>query len=71
MNSSTIEGRSYQIDGSAEKGLDEKESQRDSAVAGDWKDEDIVYPDGGLRAWLIVAGVRPYRVSVCIPRVMG
>lgn len=28
-----------------------------------WKDEDIVYPDGGLRAWLIVAGVR----SHCFP----
>ncbi|EAU80686.2 hypothetical protein CC1G_08293 [Coprinopsis cinerea okayama7 len=27
-----------------------------ASLGSDWKDEDIVYPDGGLRAWMVVIG---------------
>ncbi|KAH6887338.1 major facilitator superfamily domain-containing protein [Coprinopsis sp. MPI-PUGE-AT-0042] len=37
------------------EGLSE-EDNKNTTIATGWKDEDIVYPDGGLRAWLIVAG---------------
>ncbi|KAG2019624.1 monocarboxylate permease [Coprinopsis cinerea AmutBmut pab1-1] len=34
----------------------EKEKGGDVKVEGEWRDEDIEYPDGGLRAWLVVVG---------------
>jgi hypothetical protein len=62
-NAPSIGEKSLQIDDSTTlEGMSAKGEDRHTIVAVvDWKDEDIVYPDGGFRAWLIVAGVRSHR----------
>jgi hypothetical protein len=59
----SIGEKSLQMDDSTTlEGVSAKGEDRNIIVAVvDWKDEDIVYPDGGFRAWLIVAGVRSHR----------
>ncbi|TFK18872.1 hypothetical protein FA15DRAFT_234859 [Coprinopsis marcescibilis] len=44
------------VSGSMPKLAKEKEDVQTVTVAVDWKDEEIHYPDGGLRAWLVISG---------------
>ena len=44
------------------KGLGKEKVVDVTEVSVPWTDDEIVYPDGGLRAWLVVAGVRFVRL---------
>ncbi|RXW23809.1 hypothetical protein EST38_g2051 [Candolleomyces aberdarensis] len=39
-----------------EKGLDKEKVVDVTEVSVPWTDDEIAYPDGGVRAWLVVAG---------------